>query len=67
MKYIATETFRAKFDGEIITVSRGVDRVDENHELRRRFPDFWEPINETEVEQATAAPGEKRQFMAVRR
>lgn len=68
MKYIATETFEAILDGgERVTVVRGVDRVDEHHELYRRFPDHWAPVADNDVEQATAAPGEKRAYKVVRR
>jgi hypothetical protein len=61
MKYIATKSFRTTIEGEVVSVTRGVDIVDEHHELYRRFPENWEPAAEfRDVEQATAAPGEKR-------
>lgn len=60
MKYIATKTFQAQVEDELVTVTRGVDRVDEHHDLYRRYPQNWEPVADGDVEQATAAPGERR-------
>lgn len=62
-KYIAARSFVTRTsDGTLVTVTKGVTRVDETHELYRRFPTSWrrEGVQEPDVEQATAAPGEKR-------
>lgn len=66
MKYIAAKTFRAEIDGEDTLIREGIDRVDQHHELYRRFPENWKPIDESDVEQATAAPGERRDYPSVK-
>lgn len=59
--YVARETFTCDIDGEIFTVRRGVTRVRGGHQLVKLNPQFFEPVDaHYDVEQATAAPGEKR-------
>lgn len=59
---IATETFRAVINGFSDLVTAGQTRVDADHELVRRYPERFAPVESErpEVEQATSAPGEKR-------
>lgn len=59
--YTPKDSFIADIDGFPTPLVRNRDYVREGHELLRRFPDMFEPMEVTyEVEQATAAPGEKR-------
>lgn len=59
--YVARESFATRLDGVDISVVAGKTIVREGHELLDRFPDFFELVEaHYEVEQATAAPGEKR-------
>jgi hypothetical protein len=59
--YTPKESFVASVDGIDTALVRNRDYVREGHELLRRFPDMFEEMRVTyEVEQATAAPGERR-------
>lgn len=61
--YVATETFATEINGTPQVIHEGVTRVREGHDLLKRFPDWFAPADtgvDFDVEQATAAPGEKR-------
>ncbi len=62
--YVAIETFVAKVDGKEVTIAANRDLVAEGHELLKRYPDNFRKaearFSTPEVEQATAAPGERR-------
>lgn len=61
--YIASETFACELDGDQIIVNKGITRVRHGHPLLNAYPGAFESLEEGvdfEVEQATAAPGEKR-------
>lgn len=60
--YVAKVGFACELDGERIIVNKG-ERVREGHPILRVQEEFFEPVDTTvhyDVEQATAAPGEKR-------
>lgn len=60
--YIARETFICEIDGVQYNVARG-ERVRAGHRLLDQQRERFDPVDDTvtyEVEQATAAPGEKR-------
>ena len=59
----ATESFTANLlDGSSVIVNRDRSYYDEEHELVRRFPQFFKPVEQPrpDVEQATREPGERR-------
>jgi hypothetical protein len=61
--YIARESFVARVGDEEVWVSAGETRVRAGHALLARYAHAFKPADEDihfEVEQATAAPGEKR-------
>jgi hypothetical protein len=59
--FIATESFATKVDGVDQSIVAGSTRVWEGHDLLRRFPQWFKPIDaHFGVEQATAGPGEVR-------
>ena len=61
--FVAKETGAVEFDGAPVMVHKGITRVRQGHLLLKRHPEMFEPIDLSvhyEVEQATAAPGEKR-------
>lgn len=63
--YVATESFVVEMkDGSTAVVHKGITRAREGHEVMAGgLRQFWEPVGDRvdyEVEQATAAPGEKR-------
>lgn len=59
--YVAKTTFYAVIDGQRTMVKKGRDLVRAGHPLLDRFPDKFKPATvRFDVEQATAAPGEKR-------
>jgi len=59
--YRCTTTFSAQPKGEIWTMVQG-DLVRGNHPAVKLYPEFFELVDDFDkpVEQATAAPGEKR-------
>lgn len=58
---VAKETYVTVVDGQPFEVYKDRTRVDEAHPLVRGNPDAWAELTLTyEVEQATAAPAEKR-------
>jgi hypothetical protein len=58
--YVATMSFAS----DIGDATAGLTRVREGHEMLKRYPDWFMPIDEQpalgDVEAATAAPGETR-------
>jgi hypothetical protein len=61
--YVATESFSIPIDGVVQQIHKGLTRVREGHPLLKAAPDYFAPIDTSvhyEMEQATAAPGEKR-------
>lgn len=59
--FVPVETFTANVDGVNVTFRQNETRVREGHEILARFAHLFRPIDaHYEVEQATAAPGEKR-------
>jgi hypothetical protein len=61
--WVAKETFACEIDGEQIIVQAGQTRAREGHPLLDTYREMFEPADTGvafEVEQATAAPGEKR-------
>lgn len=61
--WVAKETFACEVDGEQITVFAGTTRVREGHPLLDIYRGSFESTDTDvhfDVEQATAAPGEKR-------
>lgn len=61
--YVATDTFATEINGVPQVIHEGITRVRAGHELLKRFPDWFAPVDtgvDYDVEQATAAPGEKR-------
>lgn len=61
--FVATESFSTEIDGEIFVCHRNKTRVREGHPLLKANPDYFKSAGEGvtfEVENATAAPGEKR-------
>jgi len=61
--FVATESFACEIDGERYNVNAG-ERVREGHALLKVAPASFERISDQvvhyDVEQASAAPGEKR-------
>lgn len=61
--WVATETFACEIDGASVIVQAGVTRVREGHPMLDSYRDKFEESDRHvhfDVEQATAAPGEKR-------
>jgi hypothetical protein len=62
--YVATETGSVDIKGQNYVFYRDVTRVAADHPLIKACPDFFAPAEDRlhygGVEQATAAPGEKR-------
>ncbi len=61
--YVATDTFVCEIDGVQEWVRAGKTRVAAGHVLLERYAGAFEPADDhalPEVEQATAAPGERR-------
>jgi len=61
--YVARETFVCELDGSDVVVTAGVTRVREGHPLlagREMYFDELDVQYDVDVEQATAAPGERR-------
>lgn len=60
--YTPKEAFSAEVDGYPYSFTPGRDLVREGHELLERFPQLFELVDvRFEVEEASAAPGSKRQ------
>jgi hypothetical protein len=60
--YVARHGFACSLDGEEVRVAEG-ERVRYGHPLLRSHADMFKPVDEDvkyDVEQATAAPGERR-------
>lgn len=58
--FVATETFSTTVDGEPVSVTKGVTRVRDGHELIRNNPQFFKAVGDGvhyELEQATDIPG----------
>ncbi len=59
--WVAKESFATNLDGAEITVLAGRTRVRDGHPLLRGREQFFERLTvHYEIEQATAAPGERR-------
>lgn len=59
--YVATETFATELDNQPIIVQKDITRVRAGHPLLKGRENLFKLITvHYEVEQATAAPGEKR-------
>lgn len=59
--WVAKESFVTEVDGERVVVQGGHTRVRDGHPLLKGREQSFEPLEvHFEVEQATAAPGEKR-------
>lgn len=61
--FVAKHSFSCEIDGQPLVVNRG-ERVRQGHPLLRTQAAFFEPVDTSvqyDVEQATAAPGEKRE------
>lgn len=61
--YVARDTFACEVDGENLFVHKGETRVRAGHKLLDIYPDAFELVGgavQFDVEQATDAPGEKR-------
>jgi hypothetical protein len=58
---VARESGSMLVDGEMFDFKRGITRFRASHPAVKANPQFFEPIRvHYDVEQATAAPGEKR-------
>lgn len=60
--YRAKEAFVTQFEGDQVSVAAG-ELVRAGHPILKRREDLFEPVSDFgrfDVEQATAAPGEKR-------
>lgn len=58
--FIAISSGSLRVDGKIETFVRGRTVVHRSAALYRAHPDMFRPIEHPTIEQATAAPGEKR-------
>jgi hypothetical protein len=61
--FVANETFTIELSGQPQVIHKGITRVRQGHELLKRAPQYFDPIDlsvQYDVEQATAEPGEKR-------
>jgi len=61
--YVANESFACQIDGKDYQIAKGITRVREGHPLLQANPQYFRPMEDNvhyDVEQATAAPGEKR-------
>lgn len=66
--YVATDSAAFEYGGDMVVVHKGVTRVRAGHPILTQHPELFMPIDvhydwPARVEQATAAPGEKRSFM----
>lgn len=61
--FVANTTFATELDGAQVIVHKGQTRVRAGHVLLERAPGCFDPVDldvHFDVEQATAAPGERR-------
>jgi hypothetical protein len=61
--FVANMSFATEIDGVPVTVHQGKTRVRAGHPLLELNPQYFDPADQGvhfDVEQATAAPGEKR-------
>jgi hypothetical protein len=62
--YVCKESAAFEYGGDMVVVHKGVTRVRAGHPMLRDHPELFDPIDVhydwPGVEQATAAPGEKR-------
>lgn len=59
--YIARATFTTMLDGREVTIRAGIDRVRAGHPLLKGRESMFEPLTvQYDIEQASAAPGERR-------
>ena len=59
--YVAKTSGAIKVKGQLYRFAAGVTRVRVDHPLRKAHPHLFEPMAlDLEIEQATAAPGERR-------
>lgn len=61
--FIANTSGSCEVGGQTYPFVKGVTRVRGDHPLRAATPEYWDPVDDKlhyDVEQATAAPGEKR-------
>lgn len=62
--FVCSETFISNYEGAPIKFVQDLTRVRAGHPLLTQFPDKFKPVDAhyevPEVEQATAAPGERR-------
>lgn len=59
--YVCKESGAFEYDGDMVVVHKGVTRVRAGHPILDAHPELFEEITvHYDVEQATAAPGEKR-------
>jgi hypothetical protein len=59
--YVARESFYAVVNGERTMIHGGIDLVAAGHPILKRYPGMFVPAPvRFDVEQATAAPGERR-------
>ena len=56
---VVKTSFIASFDGAD-RIFRAGDLIDANHPAVKQFPDYFKPQEAHRIEQATAAPGERR-------
>lgn len=62
--YVAKDSFITEFNGEVIRIHKGVDRVAAGHPILIGREHLFEKAGlRFGVEQATAAPGERRDAM----
>lgn len=58
---VAVQSGVVTFEGQEVLLVGGQTRARRGHEIVRQWPGYWKPIDvHYEVEQMTAAPGEKR-------
>lgn len=62
--YVCKESAAFEYDGDMVVVSKGYTRIRAGHPILAAHPELFEEItvhyDVPRVEQATAAPGEKR-------
>lgn len=60
--YVARESFATEIDGIPYVFNKGRTRVRRGHEVLKRCPDYFEPldVDAADIEAATNEPGGKR-------